>query len=344
MTGATFDEASLRLLDRAGFGAPSQITALAGGANNRVFRVDTSHGPIVLKAYFRRAGDAWDRLRAEWSFANFAWSAGIRVLPQPLAVDFDASTALYAYVAGRPLTAAEIGTTALDQAVSFFAELNRHRLAAAELQPAAEACFSVGEHLRTIGGRVAALAEMKELDAHDREAAAFVRDSLAPAWAIVRERIAAAAGSTSETELAQSERCVSPSDFGFHNAVMQPDGRLAFLDFEYAGWDDPAKTIGDFFNQVALPVSAEFFDGFVAAASLALDDRTGALAARARLLLPAYTVKWCCILLNEFRFEDRERRRYAGTDSRGRKADQLRKAQTHFARLQPAGPQAIRKG
>ena len=38
----------------------------------------------------------------------------------------------------------------------------------------------------------------------------------------------------------------SPSDFGFHNTILEDDGDLKFLDFEYFGRDDPAKLMADF--------------------------------------------------------------------------------------------------
>jgi hypothetical protein len=34
---------------------------------------------------------------------------------------------------------------------------------------------------------------------------------------------------------------LSLSDFGLHNPLRHPDGKLAFLGFEYFGWDEPAK-------------------------------------------------------------------------------------------------------
>src|SRR5690606_1492036 len=49
-----------------------------------------------------------------------------------------------------------------------------------------------------------------------------------------------------EKELAPRFRLLSPSDFGFHNMLRRDDGSLAFIDFEYFGWDDPAKLAADF--------------------------------------------------------------------------------------------------
>ena len=76
------------------------------------------------------------------------------------------------------------------------------------------------------------------------------------AWRALRAGALAALGRTPPAwagPLGEADRVVSPSDFGFHNALRTEDGRLAFLDFEYAGWDDPAKLVCDFELQPAVP-------------------------------------------------------------------------------------------
>ncbi|HVA34008.1 MAG TPA: phosphotransferase [Candidatus Baltobacteraceae bacterium] len=341
MNAERLGEAANDLLHQAGFSGSLHATTLHGGANNRVYRVDTDRGPVVVKAYFRHPADPWDRLHAEWSFARFAWDAGIRALAEPLAVDFEAGVAAYAYIDGRPLCPSDVDADAIAQALTFFNDLNRHRAAAGALQPAAEACFSLGEHLRTIDGRVCALQRIEAAEPEDASAAAFVRDSLAPAWTSIRRTIEVEHPAGLEDPLDPAFRCVSPSDFGFHNALRLTDGKLTFVDFEYAGWDDPAKMVCDFFNQVAVPVPLDAFEAFVAGAATAVDDRGGALAKRASLLMPAYTVKWCCILLNEFRAVASERRRYAQPRLDANKSEQLRKARTLFGRLQLARTQTL---
>ncbi len=119
--------------------------------------------------------------------------------------------------------------------------------------------------------------------------------------------------SESSAALPSAHRCLSPSDFGFHNALLTPDGTLRFLDFEYAGWDDPAKLVCDFFCQPRVPVGLEFWSRMVGALGegLGMGD---SLEARAALLLPAYRLKWCCILLNEFLPTALARRAFAHAD------------------------------
>ena len=139
--------------------------------------------------------------------------------------------------------------------------------------------------------------------------------------------VAAARGLDPARELLPAERCLSPGDFGFHNALARPSGEICFLDFEYAGWDDPAKMIANFFCMPELGAGMEHWDAFAAGA---LAAHTGAEAAeeRARLVLPAHRARWACILLNEFLPTEAERRRFAfGADEAGRrKAEQLAKA------------------
>jgi hypothetical protein len=113
-----------------------------------------------------------------------------------------------------------------------------------------------------------------------------------------------------EAEIPPAERCVSPSDFGFHNALSGADGSLRFIDFEYAGWDDPAKMVCDFFLQPALPVDTVHYDHFFAGT---LGDWPGVerLAVRAKLMQPLFALKWCCIMLNPFLPDLAARARFA---------------------------------
>ena len=150
----------------------------------------------------------------------------------------------------------------------------------------------------------------------------------------IRAAIAAESGSSVDDVLPRTGRCLSPSDFGFHNALLAANGRLHFFDFEYAGWDDPAKLACDFFCQPQIPVSETHWDQFVPLLDRALGC-AGTLIQRARRLLPAYRIKWCCIMLNDFVRSEIARREFSLGPSAGedRKQTQLKKSQRALARL-----------
>lgn len=325
-----------RLAESAGCGRARALSRLAGGKNNQVYRVETEAGqPVVLKRYFTDPRDPRDRLRAEWEFMQHAWSRGIHAIPEPLASDPAAQAGLYSFIEGRKLLAAELQPAHIGAAADFVLAMNgRPR---APLAPGSEACFTLAEHIATVEGRVARLATLDTGAPHAEAAQSFVSKHLVPAWTTVKSKLAAdaqAAGVSMEEALDPRDRCLSPSDFGFHNALIDEAGRITFLDFEYAGSDDPAKLVSDFFCQPDVAVPLAYQASFIAriADGLGLDQKGRA---RCCMLLDAYRIKWSCIILNDFLPLGATRRGFA--DQAGRAARcvaQLAKAETMLAGLE----------
>jgi hypothetical protein len=175
-----------------------------------------------------------------------------------------------------------------------------------------------------------------ESDLH-REAQKLVATRLMPAWNGVRA-VVAAGGYPLDASLAIGSRVLSPSDFGFHNCLVTASG-LKFIDFEYAGWDDPAKTVCDFFCQPSVPVPMEQLKTFSAVRDLPSWEAR-ALAHRIELLMPVYEVKWVCIMLNEFLPSGNRRRIFAGHHSNhpNYREDQLHKATAALEAALRRGP------
>ena len=198
----------------------------------------------------------------------------------------------------------------------FILELNRHRHepAAGSLPPASEACFSLADHLGCIERRLSGLQNSLGDSEADRAAARFLQRRLLPAWGRVEKRVRRGAEAL-ELEparpLPRSRRCLSPSDFGFHNILVHPRRGLSFLDFEYAGWDDPVKMVCDLFAAPAAPAPVEHFPDFARRALAGLEQSPRRLAL-AGLLLPLHRLKWVCIIMNAFTRVSLSRRAFAG--------------------------------
>jgi hypothetical protein len=336
---STGDEPQIREFLRKSTGAGSihRVQPLPGGANNRVRRVDANGGVYVLKMYFQHPADPRDRYAAEHAFYSWAWAQGIRQIPEPIAWDASGRFGLFRFVPGRKLeSGAELTDGHLEQALEFVRELNIHRddPAARSIPAASEACFSIAEHLECIGRRVARLANLQTGSESARAARAFIDHELTPAWEAAGDRVRQAANRFLNEPLGRTARCLSPSDFGFHNAMIGAGDRVWFFDFEYAGWDDPAKLVCDFFCQPRVPVGLQHWDRFVARMEPLFGTESG-LSERAALLLPLYRIKWCCILLNEFLRDESARRLFAGTQESAevRKVQQLEKARHMLALL-----------
>ena len=123
-------------------------------------------------------------------------------------------------------------------------------------------------------------------------------------------------------------RTLSPSDFGFHNALLQVDGSIVFLDFEYFGWDDPVKLASDFVLHPGMDLTLELKKRFLELMSDVFGaDKTFSM--RLRASLPLYAMRWTMILLNEFLPERWARRVMAGA---GGDRDTILKTQLAKAR------------
>ena len=111
-----------RLVDGAGRGRARALTRLDGGKNNQVYRVETDAGEaLVLKRYFSDPRDPRDRLAAEWRFLQYAWSRGVRIVPEPLASDGASRTGLYTFVPGRKLLSSELKPDHIGAAIDWLA-------------------------------------------------------------------------------------------------------------------------------------------------------------------------------------------------------------------------------
>ncbi len=287
-------------------------TAVTGGGNNHIFRIETKAGRYALKFYPNQALDARDRLGQEFSALEFLARHGVDQVPAPLAKDSVQGCALYEWIAGdAPGAARADDIRAMTALAEILAGLSRIDGASA-LKAASASCFSADDAVRQFESRLARLVEA----ADDPALQSFLNADLQPAMQKIEARarcLYSNAGIGFGTSLKPTQRTLSPSDFGLHNARRQDDGSIRFLDFEYFGWDDPVKMIADAFWH---PGSA--LDGDLA--EMLRHDMTGLFARRDGdifrqrfdALFPIFGVLWCLIILNEFLPERWSRRVAAG--------------------------------
>lgn len=309
---------------------PRRIDMLGGGANNRVWRIETDAEPFVLKHYFTPPADTRDRFQSEYLFYTFLESQGI-IGYTPEAIDWNEKLrcGLFSWVEGVKLEHEAVNTAQVNACLDFITALNSRSeiTSTQDLLSGAEACFSLEDHLQTVARRVARLSDISCNTQLDRDACDFVKNHLTPAWKRVEASIRHASNAfRAQTQSNFSTRCISPSDFGFHNALCTSSGKLVFFDFEYAGWDSPHKLICDFFCQPQIPVDMHHWQRVCE--RLANLFQLPELETQCLTLLPAYQIKWCCILLNEFLSAGKLRRSFScvSHDIETRKAEQLDKA------------------
>jgi hypothetical protein len=199
------------------------------------------------------------------------------------------------------------------QAVDFMIALQALSQAegARAIADASEACFSFAAIGRSLDARLATLRAVPDEAPGSAALRRFLDQRFDPLRAAVAVWCDAALRDDAALagELPQRDRILSPSDFGLHNALRTADGRLVFVDFEYFGWDDPAKTIVDFLLHPGMDLTADRKRQFADAMISRLPQPQ--LVRRARLVYPLFGLKWCLILLNEFVPQYLRRRAFA---------------------------------
>ena len=226
-----------------------EVSRLAtGGRNSRIWRVRSGERAFALKQYPPRQDDPRDRLSTEVGALRLMERYQHRHVSRACSASMEsAAMRLLSWIDGSDVT--EVSDADIDAAVAFLAAIHGLRATpwAAEQPLAAEACLCGEEIERQIGAAADAacgrsLASEPELiDFIDHS----VRTRSSPGRAAEARAAMAAAGLDFGAELPQEWRSLVPSDFGFHNSLRRSDGSLAFVDFEYFGWDDPVKLTAD---------------------------------------------------------------------------------------------------
>lgn len=317
--------------------APERVTRLPGGANNLVLEVVLGSSRYLAKAYFRHKNDPRDRLGAEFGMLTFLWRHGVRDIPEPLQADVDRQIGLFEFVDGRRLAPGEVTGPDVRQLADLLIVLWRLRGEpdAEGMAPASDACFSLRGFIENTGGRLQRIRTALEQGGAIEEAGDYIRGDLAPAWERIGRFVEAGAreaGLNMEEVLERARQTLNPADHGFHNTLREANGRLRFLDFEYAGWDDPAQMICNAFLQPAVPLPTRQRKPFLRRMFKGLGDP--ALAPRCRLAYPVIGFKWACIMLNEFLPVSEERRRFAGTRPEDRRREQLEKSRRRLREME----------
>lgn len=290
----------------------TKVESIGHGGNSRIFRLSLGDQDYVMKFYFQHPSDLRDRLGTEFKSLKFLCNEGIHQTPQPLNAWPQQSCALYEYVEGSLIK--DIKTQDIDTAADFLKTLKGLNTLALpqEFVPASEAYFCAKEIVAGVRGRLKRFGFHEGIAEYDA-----LKDYLDKDFNPLLDEVEQwskkkfnSVGISWEEQLAPRYRTLSPSDFGFHNALKRLDGRICFLDFEYFGWDDPVKMSSDFLWHPAMNLSDALKQQFALRMQDLFSDDSN-FQARFEALFPIFGLKWCLIFLNEFIASDAKRRDFA---------------------------------
>jgi len=284
------------------------------GRNSGVYRVAAGGAIYALKQYPERRAGERNRAAIEYDVLSFLARHRIASVPRAFAADAASGYLLLEWIDGEPVEAPE--TADIAAACGFLRAIHALRGADdAKQQPAAaEACLCGAE---IVGQMERRLARLAVLAAREPALAAALDGEMRPLFTEIAgwaEEGYAAAGLSFDRDVDVAARTLCPSDFGFHNAMRRPSGKLVFIDFDYFGWDDPVKLTADFLLHPGMRLGEAQKRQF-AAEAFDIYGSDPNFRRRLALLYPLFALRWCMILLNEFLPERWANRLNAGTEA-----------------------------
>jgi hypothetical protein len=281
----------------------ASVIALKGGMNSRVYSCAVADKKFVIKGYMPLEAGQRDRFAAETQFLLYANAVASGYVPQLLHVDNNRRCIVMEYLDGDTYvegSSPEQGD--IDAAVQFLSLLNQDPVrAAVQIKiDAAEGFLRISAHLQNVRERIQQMSVHHLPLAVQPKAEKAIELLKVCFGQVEKETNKALDTGAIDDALHASKRCVSPSDFGFHNAIRTADG-VKFIDFEFGGWDDPAKTAVDFILQPKVPVREGIFLPLRAISRIEQE----AFLKRTEILLPILKIKWFCIIggfLGELRY------------------------------------------
>ncbi len=286
-------------------GASTQsVTVLRGGMNSRVFSCAVSDKRFIIKGYQPIEAGQRDRFVAEAQFLMYANQVANSYVPNLLSVDGERRCIVMEYLVGKAYAEGSIlKESDIDDAVGFFSLLNQDHSQAVALitMDAADGFLKISEHLENVLERLNEMSANHlplKLQSRAKQTIQLLRNAFIPLEDLTRKSLFSG---LIEDALPTNKRCISPSDFGFHNAIRTKQG-VKFFDFEFGGWDDPAKAIVDFTLQPKVPTGQRHF---ALLRSLSSEEHCDVVP-RAKVLKPILELKWACIIagfLRPLRYE-----------------------------------------
>ena len=271
------------------FNITSIKTINTGISNSNTYQLYTAKNKYVCKYYpISETNCSRSRLETEILAYTILDNNKILNIPKLRAVNKNLNCILFDYVNGEKIR--NYNETHITHAVRFIKRLKKVNFSKNRFNfLAKEAITSINDLFSQITKRLLKLEGINTLDNSTRKHVNNIKYYLN----VIRKKYQI---SISQNEIIPKSKLVlSPSDFGFHNALSYNDD-IVWLDFEYFGFDDPAKLIIDFILHPGMNLNKKLArDWFLKISKIFKTDKD--INMRMRQYWPLICIRWCLIIL-----------------------------------------------
>ena len=316
------------LIIDAGLGTPLGCMPYNKGGNSSVWKVDLENNyPLTIKFYHNDLLHN-DRRKVEKFALEAMWQYGIKNIPKMMATDNIIEASIFKHLEAGVIS--DLDIRKLDEIVAFIEKLKDVKKGVGENFPLASAACLCGEDIvEQIDSR---LLNLQQAISIDQDLNSFINKEFNPFCDLLTEWAKSNWPDNNKFNepLEFNKQILTPSDLGVHNMLENDNGDIFFIDFEYFGLDDPAKTVSDFLWQPKNNINDELGNIWVNNMINLFSEEDPDFTRRLAISWPLYGLCWCLIMLNEFRDINWSRRKqsrgYDNSEFVRVKLQQLKKA------------------
>jgi len=272
----------------------NQVKKINQGKNSSTYKVNIKGKSFILKIYPENIINKRDRLHSELNFLLFLEKNKISNVPKAIDWDERNNWLLLTWLEGNQIDRSEINADHCKSMINFLLNLQKYNNSSTSylIGNASEACFSIEEHLIHIKQRLSNFFQrINHLKTSDDKNCRTLIDFIENLYTEIKfiENI------KNIDSKKMMNKIPSPSDVGFHNTLIHGN-IMNFIDFEYAGWDDPTKLLSDLILQPEYSIPMKYvtcLDTLILSKLMPKD-----ICLRMPLMLRLYRMKWVLIILN----------------------------------------------
>lgn len=281
------------LLNNLGFKKIKDIKEIKHGMNSKICSFKADKRKFILKIYKHKSNF---RIIREKLFYNYLNQIKITNVVKPQLFNINKNLSIFPYINGKKIK--KISLSDVRKMSNFINGINQINKPS-RLPLAIDGIKDRKKHLTLCKSKIDQLKKIKIDSPIKKDFYDFLNEKIIPKYGEIKKKLKTKNFFFTNLKLKKNELIVSPSDFGFHN-VIKRDNILYFIDFEYAGLDDPVKLICDFFCQPDQFINSQKKNFFLKNLSLKNNIKRD-LKLYVKYFLPFHKLKWCCIILNVFK-------------------------------------------
>ena len=315
------------------------VHMISGRGNSRIYKIKMNSGQEYAgKLYPDPTFDDRNRLEKETKACRFLHSNKIKSVPELIWFEKKLNFGLFEWINGKEIN--NITDDHINHAAEFVKSLEKlsKHTSRDDFKLASAACLSGQMIEEQIRNRYKTILKFTDLYFDLRS---FLVNDFSHAFEKILCKSKKIWPGAFDTYLSDNYQLLSPSDFGFHNALLTKDG-LKFLDFEYFGWDDPIKLICDFLLHPGMVLTNKHKTLWLnMMEEVFIEDSNFHLRLSASYCL--YGLCWVLIMLNIFIKDSQEKRSITGLNKsylekkQIKQLDKSRKLVKHINQIQKYG-------